>query len=388
MSRALLTNALLRKTLASARSLGKKGVESVIIGESRFTPASFSRYCKKTYICGDVKTSPDRFLELVEEVIKKESIDVFMPMDEDVLDVVVRHRERLSDLCKLALPPTYGYEITSDKGKAYRHAMSVGVDIPATIVPESRERLTELAKGLRYPLVIKPTRSSGGRGIETVYDSSTLVETYMGVHRNYPFPVVQEHVGSGDVYDVVLIYNENSQLRAHYVMKHVRKYPLNTGPSSVQQSVHMPELVETAKRFVDGLNWVGVADLEFIVSNETGEAKFIELNPRMWNSVQAAIFSEVDVPWLLYEIALRGDCNEVEDFRDGVLCRNLLPGDILHFLANPDRWKMNPPFWNTGPQKMLDDIAAWDDPMPVAGFALMCLRYLLDARMWKTLVRR
>lgn len=49
----------------------------------------------------------------------------------------------------------------------------------------------------------------------------------------YPYPIIQEYLGEGDVYDVVLLYNSKSELRASFIQKQVRKYPLETGPSSV-----------------------------------------------------------------------------------------------------------------------------------------------------------
>lgn len=47
----LLTNAQLRKTLASVRSLGKKGIKTYIVEETRFSPAAFSKYCTKALVC-------------------------------------------------------------------------------------------------------------------------------------------------------------------------------------------------------------------------------------------------------------------------------------------------------------------------------------------------
>ena len=49
----------------------------------------------------------------------------------------------------------------------------------------------------------------------------------------YPYPIIQEYLGEGDVYDVVLLYNSKNELRASFIQKQVRKYPLETGPSSV-----------------------------------------------------------------------------------------------------------------------------------------------------------
>jgi len=96
----------------------------------------------------------------------------------------------------------------------------------------------------------------------------------------------------------------------------------------------------------------------------------------------------VDFPWLLYKIAVDGDVEPVKQYQTGIMCRNLLPGDILHYIFNNDRKNMNPPFWSGKSDGIRDDIISKDDPMPIVGFITACLRYLFDKRMWKFLLRR
>lgn len=388
MSGVLLTNAQLRKTLASVRSLGKKGIETFVVEETRFSPAAFSKYCTKALICPNAEKQPEEFYERITEIITKYNCDVFFPMDEDTVAVAMEHKEELEKLCSVPLPDFKSYEITSDKGKAYKHAMSVGVNIPGTVFPDSADNLHEITANLKYPLMVKPVKSNGGRGIKSVYCKEELLKAYVEVHEHYPYPVIQEHLGEGDVYDVVLLYNSHNELRASFIQRHVRKYPLVTGPSTVQESVVHPEMLDMAIKYMEGLNWCGIADLEFMVQRETGEIKFLELNCKFWNSLQMGIYAGVDFPWLLYKIAMDGDVEPVKEYKTGIMCRNLLPGDILHFIFNKDRRNMNPPLLSGKDINMRDDIISKDDPMPVVGFVAACLRYIFDKRMWKFLLRR
>jgi hypothetical protein len=70
----------------------------------------------------------------------------------------------------------------------------------------------------------------------------------------------------------------------------------------------------------------------------------------------------VDFPTLLYDVATTGDCAPVERYRVGLLCRWLLPGDLLHFLASRDRWRLQPSFFRVR-GTAFDDWAS-DDPVP------------------------
>jgi len=387
MASILITNAQLRKALATVRSLGKRGIQTVVVEETRFSPAAFSKYCTKALVCPP-PSDATRFYPFICDIIKEYKIDVFFPMDEDTVAVAMEHKEELSKICSVALPDQESYEITSDKGKAYRHALSVGVEIPHTVFPDPADNLNQITRHLKYPLMVKPVKSNGGRGIKTVNSPEELLTAYQAVHEQYPYPVIQEHLGEGDVYDVVLLYNSHNELRASFIQKHVRKYPMVTGPSTVQESVIYPEMLEMAIQYMTGLNWCGIADLEFMVQKETGEIKFIELNAKFWNSLQMGIDAGVDFPWLTYQIAVAGDVEPIEQYQVGIMCRNLLPGDILHYIFNKQRRKMEPPFWNLRNDKIKDDIISKEDPLPIIGFIAACIRYLFDMRMWKFLLRR
>jgi len=309
-------------------------------------------------------------------------------MVEDTVAVAMENRKELEKLCSVPLPEYESYQITAHKGTAYKHAMSVGVETAKTVFPDRLDDLKEITSDLKYPIMIKPVKSSGGRGIKVVNSKEELLSSYLEVHQSYPFPIIQENLGEGDVYDVVLLYNSRSELRASFIQRHVRKYPLITGPSTVQESVVYPEMLDIALKFMQGLNWYGIADLEFIVQKDMGKIKFLELNGMIWNSLQMGIIAGVDFPWLLYKIAMDGDIEPVKTYKTGIICRNLLPGDILHYIFNKDRENMNPPFFNVKGYNVKDDIISKEDPLPVLGFIAACLRYIFDKKMWKFLLRR
>jgi predicted ATP-grasp superfamily ATP-dependent carboligase len=109
----------------------------------------------------------------------------------------------------------------------------------------------------------------------------------------------------------------------------------------------------------------------------------MEINPRFWGSLQLSILSGVDFPYLLYKMAVNGDVDPVTDYPEGVRCRWLLPGDILHFLTNPNRFKMNPSFFNFSKNNRHDDLISWKDPGPTFGFFIIALINIFSIKMWK-----
>jgi predicted ATP-grasp superfamily ATP-dependent carboligase len=62
--------------------------------------------------------------------------------------------------------------------------------------------------------------------------------------------------------------------------------------------------------------------VEFKKDQRDGRFKLMEINPRFWGSLNLAIQSGVDFPYLFYDMALTGDCDVVLDYKVGVKCKN------------------------------------------------------------------
>jgi biotin carboxylase len=264
------------------------------------------------------------------------------------------------------------------------------VPVPSTLFPDGPddEELRRAGRSLGYPLVIKPRHSSGSRGIRVVRSEAELLRSYPETHSSYPNPILQQYIEPGPRYDVCLLMDGQGDVKAEFAQKELRHFPLDRGPSTLQESVLAPRLVEQAKALLRSLPWHGVAELEFMVDPRDGVPKLMEINPRFWNSVQLAVFAGVDFPWLLYRMAMGEELAPVREYEVGVRCKWLLPGDLLHFAANRDRFRMDPPVWAGKSYNVRDDICSKSDPGPMLGFGAACLRYCMSRNMWKMLLGR
>lgn len=380
----LLTDGQQRKTLAAARSLGTKNISVLVSEETRMNPSGFSRYCKKSLICPNPAYEPERYYEWLKHTIKRFDCDVMFPMDDCSMQAVMKHREEFESMCTLPIPCYDSYIKACDKGEAVKIALEAGADCPKTYMPANWGEVEILADEINYPAVIKPRLSSGSRGIRKVYSKQELHRLYEQIHKDYPEPIVQEYIGSGVRYDVCLLYDMEGRLKASFVQKELRHFPVEMGPSTIQESVYYPELLEKSLLIMKKLPWRGVVELEYMIDGRDGKPKFMEINPRFWASVQTAIYAGVDFPWLLYNISKGNNISGVHEYKTGIRCRWLLPGDMLHLLTVKKRLCMDPPFFS----KIRDDIAWLKDPMPVLGFMLACLRYLFNFKMWKMMFGR
>jgi predicted ATP-grasp superfamily ATP-dependent carboligase len=239
------------------------------------------------------------------------------------------------------------------------------------------------------PAVIKPRISSGSFGIAYVKEREDLIPFYHRVHARYPFPLVQEWIpDGGGTFGLSALFDEASNVKAAFVHKKLRMYPVQGGPSTLREGVEHPQVMELGLSLLKSLNWVGIAMVEFKVDPRDGIPKLMEVNPRFWGSLQLAIVSGVDFPYLILKMARGEKLEPILHYPVGRRCRWLLFGDILHFLSNPHRFHLRPSFFRFFNPNTSYDIISREDPLPVLGAMATFFTFLYDPEMKRFLEKR
>lgn len=381
-SKILILDAMWNKTLAAVRSLGRRGFYLTVGEKTRFATALFSKYCSRRVIYPSPASKPDEFLDWLLKEVKSNSYDMLLPTEFETLKIILKNKKEIEPYTRI---PFANYNLISkvnDKAWLIRYAEKNGYLCPKTYFVEALNEFRH--ESMEYPLVIKPRKSSGSRGLVYVNRPSEFLTAFQKVHSRYPFPLVQEYIPNGGAYGVGALFNLNSEPRAAFVYKRLREYPVSGGPSTLRESVKNDEIRDIAISLLKSLNWVGVAMVEFRVDARDGKAKLMEINPRFWGSLQLAILSGMDFPYLLYKMAVDGDIEPVWDYETGIRCRWLIPGDILHFISNPDRMRLQPGFFT---RTQGDDIISIADPMPIVGRISSVLPFLFDKEMRRLIFR-
>ena len=393
----LVTDGHWRKTLAVVRSLGRKGVH-VTVGERTFLNTSFfSKYCTRRVVYPSPRRYPDQFIEFILEEIKKNHYDCLFPMEEESLLLLAKHRSEVSRYTHLIIPELKKIEFVRDKRNLIQFAEVHGIPTPKTFAPPSLALpLDGEGRGgggnldsIPIPAVIKPRISSGSFGIAYVKRKEDFMPFYQKVHGRYPFPLIQEWVPDGaGIYGLSALFDEASNAMAAFVHKKLRMYPVQGGPSTLREGVEHPQVMELGLSLLKSLNWTGVGMVEFKVDPRDGIPKLMEVNPRFWGSLELAIVSGVDFPYLMLKMA-RGEIFEpVLHYPVGRRCRWLLFGDMLHFLTNPQRFQLQPSFFRFFEPNTSYDIISKDDPLPVLGSVATFFTFLYDPEMKRFLERR
>jgi predicted ATP-grasp superfamily ATP-dependent carboligase len=377
--RILVTDAEQRKSVPIVRALGRHGLQVVCGESSRWSMGFYSRYCTERKVYPKPEDE-ERFVEWLIQQADAGEFSMLLPIDERTMTPVTKHLDELRKHMRVPVVEHATYMIARDKGKTVQQAMRLGVPVPRTWFFSSLDEFRDGRGQVEYPCIVKARSSSGSNGIRQVLAPADLERLYLQVHRDYPFPLVQEFIPpGGDTFGVELLLDRGKVL-AHFMHRRLREFPVHGGPSTLRESVYIEDLLRKASDLLVSIGWHGVAMVEFKVDPRDRVPKLMEINPKFWGSIALAIAAGVNFPVLLYQLAAGERMDRPAGYRLNVRCRWLLPGDIMHFVANPQRWHLKPSFFDFRGE--FDDLLEREDWRPVYGMLMGFGSKLLRKRIW------
>ena len=232
-----------------------------------------------------------------------------------------REDEFPADIVVGTFPPELVRRAT-DKQALAEIAQAAGLATPQTHVLD-REELRDRAQKLSYPLVLKAARSlvsdpNGSlRRVETrrVDSSDDLVEAMDSLQSS---PVLVQQYVPG-VLRTVCGVAWRGRLVCSLLQENTRLWPPGFGVASLAISLPRdPELEQATTRIVQALELSGVFQVEFLVDGP--ERYLIDINPRIYSSMGAAIAAGLNLPAIWVDLLL-GGTPQVSEYRVGVRWR-------------------------------------------------------------------
>ena len=333
----LVTDGEQRAALAVTRSLGHAGYR-VYTAAASTSLAGASRWSAGKARVPDPLLDPPGFVAVIAELIGRWHIDVLVPITEAALLALLPVRGRFPDLI-IPFPDAEVFARVSDKDALLTTAARLGIAHPRSLTLDSPGSGTAAVEAaLRFPVVIKPSRSVQDRGAERLKVPVAYADSPEELGRTlgslpaggYPLLIQERIVGDGTG---VFLLRWEGQTRAVFAHRRLREKPPSGGVSVYCESITPdPELVRSAESLLSAHHWQGVAMVEFKRDRVSGVPYLMEVNGRFWGSLQLAVDAGVDFPALLLAAALETDAGTPPVSRAGIRSRWWW-GDIDHLLT-------------------------------------------------------
>jgi predicted ATP-grasp superfamily ATP-dependent carboligase len=400
--RILVTDGEQRSALALVRSLGRAGHTVFVCSASGRSLAGASRYSRGEARVADPLRGGEQFADDVIELIDRWKIEALIPVSEAALLALLPARGQLGEVV-LPFPDEATFRRICDKAELLSAAPRVGIAIPEQVRVETVAEARSLdPAAIRYPVVLKPSRSVGEGGARSKRDgcgggagnakrtrtkltvrhaanaeqmASALAELAEAGDAAFPLLIQQRIEGPG--IGIFLLLWEGRTL-ATFAHRRIREKPPSGGVSVYRESVVAdPALVNRSRALLEHFGWCGVAMVEYKVDERTGTPYLMEVNGRFWGSLQLAVDAGVDFPMLLLSAATGEPAAPVNAYTAGVRSRWWW-GDVDHLIARlrrsraelslppeaPGRWRALRDFFTIHFGRDREEILRLDDPRP------------------------
>lgn len=298
-----------RASLAAVRSLGSRGLW-VAVGEAApESLAGCSRYCHQRVTYSNPFLSPRLFFDDILHQVESLGISFLLPITEATTYVLLRYRDELPDHIVLPFSTTEAVEQLANKNDLFQLAQEKNIPVPDTVFcNDAEEGLRALNDLERFPVVLKPYKSKvlteGGIESTQVIVANTRQEARTAITSNgffrFPFSIQSFINGTGQ--GVFALFDHGDPV-CYFAHRRLREKPPGGGVSVLCESAPINEQLRvSAETLLRSAKWHGVAMVEFRVA-EDGTGYLMEVNPRFWGSLQLAIDSGIDFPWLLYLVS-------------------------------------------------------------------------------------
>jgi len=319
--------------LALTRSLGRHGVRVVRLHPNALDHSLCSRYVSEVAHCPDMYQSGSGLVDwLVALADRFAGPRVLIPASDDCAEFLGANRARLETRYALCAAPEAVMETLVNKRRQYEAAQRLGIPIPETYFPSSRDEVETLAATIsNYPYIIKPLvahtwrlasmqRVSQGRKAITVRTPQDLLEAHASMGADFRDIMLQEVIGGRDeqLFTFLAYFRQDATPLAYCVRRKIRQLPVDFGYCTMTVSCHDDRVVDQSIRLLQGIGFTGIGGVEYKYDAATGQYKLIEINPRPVNTIGLAPACGVDLPWIAYRDLVGEAVEPVTTWQDGV----------------------------------------------------------------------
>ncbi len=320
----------------ACKALREEGYEVILVNSNPATIMTDPDMADKTYI---EPLTP----QSLEKIIKKEKPDGLLPNlgGQTGLNLA-------ASLYKSGVLEKYGVELIGVKADAiergedritFKETMDkLGISVPKSAPCHSVEEAEEIAKRLKYPVVLRPAYTLGGTGGGIAYNVEelrTIVNRGLAASLIHQV-LVEESVLGWEELELEVVRDEKNQKITVCFIENVDPMGVHTGDSfCVAPMLTVPRslqnrMQELSYRIVDAIGVVGGTNIQFAHNLEDDRLVVIEINPRTSrSSALASKATGFPIARISTKLAAGVTMDEIPYWKEGTLEKYEPSGDYV-----------------------------------------------------------
>ena len=272
--------------LGIVRSLGRLGVPVYCVDTDWWEPASSSRYCRGRFrltLDSDPEEALARLLEIAHKLGGR---PVLVATTDEGAIWVAEHAAALESAYRFPRLDASLVRVLCDKGRMQDLARRSGVPTAQAMVPGSKEDVERFLETAVFPVMVKATdadrmrRRAGGTKFVIHKPKELLDLCAKADDHQAPSFLIQEFI-PGDDWMFDGYFDRGSQCLLGVTGKKIRRFPVNTGVTSLGVCLDNRAVQETTRRFMKAIGYQGILDIGYRYDRRDGTYKVLDVNPRI-----------------------------------------------------------------------------------------------------------
>jgi carbamoyl-phosphate synthase large subunit len=268
--------------VSTAIAMREAGVETIMVNSNPETVSTDFDISDKLYF--EPLTLED-VLEIVEHE-KPEGVVVQMGGQ-----TPLRLARRLEELGVPILGTSVdSIDAAEDRRKFEDLTVRLGITTPEAGTATSLAEAMQIAHGIGYPVLVRPSYVLGGRAMQIVYDEETLREYFTrAVQASPKHPVLLDRFLEDAFEADVDAVCDGDRVLIGGVMQHIEEAGIHSGDSAcvlppyLLRDDHIAQMRRHTREFAEALDVVGLMNVQYAVHD--GRVYVIEVNPRASRTV-------------------------------------------------------------------------------------------------------
>lgn len=208
----------------------------------------------------------------IEEIVRKNNVNIILPMVNGSIEVASRCREKLKNTF---IPVSDLDEISAlfDKADAAKIFKDAGFPIPRTYTVLSAT----------MPAIAKPRRGGSSKGIKIFHD----MEDLMHLHNLQDY-IIQEYVEYKKEYTVDAYIDHKGNILTIVPRERIE---IMGGESTRTKTCRISEIEELSKKVIEKFRLRGPVNLQFLHDLDNDRYLLMEVNPRLGGAVICSVLA-------------------------------------------------------------------------------------------------